>query len=467
MNMDKTIFNNYPALPASRLQRLINKPFTEWTVDDLVQVFLESGLRQVSLLHVGGDSALKVLDFVPRDVDHLRRILRAGERADGSSLFPKSGITAGASDIILRPRPETAFIDPFAAHGSLALLCGHAQRDGKELPQSGDTILRNAHRRLKAETGIELHALGEVEYFLGTEPIERDLQAVGDRGYHATSPYVFGEELRREALSTLAEIGVPVKYGHSEVGFAPSELETDLVWEQHEIELALQPLPMAADSVLITQWVLRNLARRMGMRISFEPVVRKGHAGSGMHFHMAAFRDSKYCPVLTDGKLDETARWIIGGLLKYGGALMAFGNRKPGSFLRLFQGKEAPTGVTWGRFNRKALVRLPISATDADGMPISPDTIEFRLPDGSAHPHKLLAGIAQTSCAGRQLPDLAELLEHTDASRDVVKHATPIPQEFSEVADAISEAREVFEAGDVFPPTLIDREIEWLREEKA
>ncbi|MBU0690779.1 glutamine synthetase, partial [bacterium] len=356
--MDNTILSHYPALPASRLQRLLDKPFTEWSVDDLVQVFLESGLRQVSLMHAGGDSALKVLDFVPRDVDHLRRILRAGERADGSSLFPKSGIGARASDIILRPRPETAFIDPFAAHGSLVLLCGHAQRDGSELPQSGDTILRNAFRRLQTEAGFELHALGEVEYFLGTEPIERDLQSVGDRGYHATSPYVFGEELRREALSMLAEIGVPVKYGHSEVGFAPSELETDLVWEQHEIELALQPLPQAADSVLITQWVLRNLARRMGMRISFEPVVRKGHAGSGMHFHLAAFRGNEFCPVIVKESLDETARWIIGGLLKYGGALMAFGNRKPGSFLRLFQGKEAPTGVTWGRFNRKALVRL-------------------------------------------------------------------------------------------------------------
>ena len=435
-------------------------------MDDLVQVFLESGLRQVSLMHAGGDSTLKVLDFVPRDIDHLRRVLSAGERADGSSLFPRSGITAGASDIILRPRPETAFIDPFAAHGSLVLLCGHMQRDGKPLPQSGDTILRNAFQRLKDKTGVELHALGEVEYFLGAEPIEQDASMVGDRGYHATSPYVFGEELRRDALSMLAEIGLPVKYGHSEVGFAPSELETDLVWEQHEIELALQPLPQAADSVLITQWVLKNLARRKGMRLSYEPVVRKGHAGSGMHFHLAAVREGEYCPVVVKDSLHESAQWIICGLLKYGSALMAFGNRKPGSFLRLFQGKEAPTGVTWGRFNRKALVRLPISATDADGKPISPDTIEFRLPDGSAHPHRLLAGIAQATCAGKEIPDLADLLDRTDASRKKVKDAALIPHDFSDVADVLSEMRSILEDGGIFPASLIDQEIKWLREEK-
>ncbi len=465
--MENTTLTHFPALPASRLQRLINRSSAEWTVDDLVQVFLESGLRQVSLMHVGGDSTLKVLDFVPQDVDHLRRILRAGERADGSSLFPRSGISAGASDIILRPRPETAFIDPFAKHGSLVLLCGHAQRDGAALRQSGDTILRNAFQRLKIETGIELHALGEVEYFLGTEPVERDSQGAGDRGYHATSPDVFGEELRREALSMLAEIGLPVKYGHSEVGFAPSELETDLVWEQHEIELALQPLPQAAESVLLTQWVLRNLARRMGMRLSFEPVVRKGHAGSGMHFHLAAYRENQLCQVIENDALHETAQWIIGGLLKYGGALMAFGNRKPGSFLRLFQGKEAPTGVTWGRFNRKALVRLPISATDTDGKPISPDTIEFRLPDGSAFPHMLLAGIAQATCAGKQIPELGALLDRTDASREVVKDATPIPCDFADVAEALNETRSIFEDGGIFPEKLVDREIEWLRAEKA
>jgi glutamine synthetase len=62
------------------------------------------------------------------------------------------------------------------------------------------------------------------------------------------------------------------------------------VWEQHEIELWLRPLPEAADAVVLTQWVLRNLAQRAGMLCSFAPMARKGHAGSGLHFHFVPAR---------------------------------------------------------------------------------------------------------------------------------------------------------------------------------
>ena len=90
---------------------------------------------------------------------------------------------------------------------------------------------------------------------------------------------------------------------------------------------------------------------------------------------------------------------------------MAFGNRTPNSFVRLTQAKEAPSTVTWGRYNRKALIRLPIVATDEEGRSVSAETVEFRLPDGSAHPHLLLAGIAQAMVAARDFDDLDSLLE--------------------------------------------------------
>jgi len=145
---------------------------------------------------------------------------------------------------------------------------------------------------------------------------------------------------------------------------------------------------------------------------------------------------------------------------------MTFGNRKPGSFLRLFQAKEAPSSVTWGRFNRRALVRLPISATDTDGKPISADTIEFRLPDGSAQPYPLLAGIAQAMADGKDIAHLSDLLARTDAGRGNLADAPRIPRSFDDVADALLESRDALSAGEIFQPGLIDREIEWLRTEK-
>ncbi|MBE3098138.1 MAG: glutamine synthetase beta-grasp domain-containing protein [Planctomycetes bacterium] len=450
-------------LPACRLVRLIGRPPSEWTVDDLVEVVVSFHVRLVSLMHIGGDGWLKTLDFVPRDVSHLREVLSFGERADGSSLFGPMGVSVTASDVVLRPRLSTAFVDPLAAHPTLVVLCAHHGRDGLPLAESPDTLLHLAYQRLETETGVELHGLGEIEFFLGKRPDESDIYGAAERGYHASSPFVFGEGLRRKALVLLSEIGVPVKYGHGEVGYIQADEIDERIWEQHEIELGLQPLPAAADSVVITQWLLRNLAQQGGLRCSFEPILRKGHAGSGMHFHFSPVIAGVHQPThAADGELRDVAKWLIGGLVRYANGLMAFGNRSQSSFVRLAQAKEAPNTITWGRYNRKALIRLPIVAQDKDGRSVSPETIEFRLPDGTAHPHLLLAAIAQVMTAGRSLEHLDALIEKTSAQTLHSPYAIAVPRSFAEVGEGLRQQREVLEAGGVFPRHVIDRVLEAL-----
>lgn len=444
----------------SVLEQWIGRPAATWREDDLVQVFRERGLRLLSLMHVGGDGDLKTLDFVPRSPAHLRDILEGGERADGSSLFPGLGIPAGASDVVLQARAGTAFLDPFSPLPTLAVLCGHAARDGAALPESPDTLVRRASARLESETGFTLHALGEVEFFLGRGAGERDAQGADDRGYHATAPFVFGESLRRRALATLSGIGVPVKYGHSEVGYVPAHDGERVTWEQHEIEFDLAPLPAAADAVALARWVLLRLAHAEDMSVSFEPVLRRGHAGTGLHFHFAPVRGGKRQPVRrADGTLTDPARWLIGGLVRHGTALMAFGNRVETSFTRLGQALEAPRGVVWGECDRGALVRLPMIPRDARGRPVAAETVEFRLPDGSAHAHLLLAGVAQAMCDGHAAPDLDALIAATAAAAAGSAPAAGLPRSFAEIAGTLRARRAVLEAGSVFPASLLDRVI--------
>jgi len=455
-----------PRDPAQTLQRLIGKPPVLWTVADLTALVRERGIRVLSLMHVGGDGWLKTLDFVPRDASHFADILAGGERADGSSLFGELGIPVGASDIVIRPRPSTAFLDPFAPEPTLALLCSHFDRQGAPLAESPDTLVRAAHARLLKQTGLDLHALGEIEFFLGHRREEAEAYGANERGYHASSPFVFGEGLRREALVLLAEMGVPVKYGHAEVGYVEADAADARSWEQHEVELWLQPLPAAADAVVLTQWVLRNLAQRHGMLCSFAPMARKGHAGSGLHFHFAPMAHGSYQPHSTPNEqLTPEAKWLIGGLVKHGGALMAFGNRSRDSFVRLSQGKEAPSAMTWGRYNRRALVRIPIVPTDESGRPTSPQTIEFRLPDGSAHPHLLLAGVAQAMVDGAVIPDLDTLISRSEVSAQgssATEHRVPLT--FTEIAEAIEVSRPALEAGGIFAPSLLNRVAATLRD---
>jgi len=454
--------------PASQLERFLGKTAQEWNAQDLVRVADEQDLGLVTLMHVGGDGSLKALDFVPRNRAHLADILRYGERADGSSLF--EGLPSGASDILLQPRLSTAFLNPFSPIRSLAVLCGHLNREGNPLPESHDTIVRRGYQHVRGTLGLEYLALGEVEYFLGRPASDADAERPRDRGYHATSPFVVGEGMRRRAQRHLADMGIAVKYAHAEVGLIDARKDQGRVWEQHEIELGLAPLPDAADAIVLTRWLLLNLAREEGLSCRFDPIMKEGYAGSGLHIHSLPSSSSgttgtaATAAFLEDGSLGPSGRWLIGGLVQLAPALMAFGNREANSFVRLLQAKETPVAISWGAYNRKALIRLPLMAPGAAPNEAWPPTIEFRLPDGSALPHLLLAGMAQAIVMGRDTADLDALLERTSSrGGDIDASRMPqLPRDGEAVRAALVKARSALEAGGVFPASVIEARLSAL-----
>jgi glutamine synthetase len=430
-----------------------------WSPTEMARFAAEHQLWSVGLMHVGGDGGLKVLDFVARSEGHLVDILEGGERADASSLFPELRGPGRRSDVMLRPRIETAFVDPFAPRPALAVLCGHVQPDGSALPVSPDTIVRLAASRVHADTGIDLWAHGEVEFFVGRPVADGDVAAASDDAYQAAAPLVFGERFRRRAHALLTEMGVPVKYAHSEVGHIPPSAPGDLVWEQHEVELALAPLPEAADAVLLTRWVLGRLAHEAGWACSFDPIVTVGHAGNGLHFHFSPVRDGRHLPCLAAGEeITEEGGWLVGGLVLTAAGLMAFGNRHPRSFDRLTGGREVPQRIAWGISDRQALVRIPVVPQTPDGRQTAPPTVELRLPDGAAQPHFLLAGAAAAFLRGRAVPDLQRLLAGT-RSGGVAPLARPLPANTAEIAAALDADCAVYTGPGIFPESMIDRTV--------
>ena len=114
--------------------------------------------------------------------------------------------------------------------------------------------------------------------------------------------------------------------------------------------------------------------------------------------------------MVANGKLSDTARKMIAGILDVADALTAFGNTIPTSYLRLVPHQEAPTNICWGDRNRSVLVRVPLGWNGAnimlqDANPLEPNpkmseskqTVEFRVPDGSADLYCLLAGLVVAS----------------------------------------------------------------------
>ncbi|MFH1234632.1 MAG: glutamine synthetase, partial [Candidatus Diapherotrites archaeon] len=168
-----------------------------------------------------------------------------------------------------------------------------------------------------------------------------------------------------------------------------------------------------ADHMVLAKWAMRNIAALNCVEITFAPKLAVGHAGTGLHIHMAAFKKGKNI-FLDKGELSDTARKVIGGLVKLAPSLTAFGNTIPISYLRLVPHQEAPTNVCWGDSNRSVLIRVPLgwrnignlsaiannSKETAGNSGEIRQTVELRSPDGSANSHLLLAGIAVAATYG-------------------------------------------------------------------
>jgi glutamine synthetase len=91
-----------------------------------------------------------------------------------------------------------------------------------------------------------------------------------------------------------------------------------------------------------------------------------------------------------------------------------------------------------------------------------PQTVEFRLGDGSADVHLLLAGMAVAARRGLTDDGSLELAERlSTADHDDFEQ---LPTSCAESADALEAERELFEADGVFPAELLDAVIAGLRE---
>lgn len=460
------------------LVRYLNKPSSDFTKADLINYIRNNQVEMVNFRYVGGDGRLKCLNFVINSLEHLNSILSAGERVDGSSIF--SNIEAGSSDMYVVPRYKTAFINPFADVPSLDILCSYFNKDSEPLTTSPQYILNKAVSSMKKVTGLDMQAMGELEYYVISE--KDSLFPVADqKGYHESSPFNKWEHFRSEAMLAIAQCGGNIKYGHSEVGnFAIGEM----AYEQNEIEFTPTNIEDAADQLVLAKWILRSLAYQYGLTITFAPKITVGKAGSGMHVHMRFMKDGKSV-MMTDGKLSDTAKRAIAGFIILAPSLTAFGNTNPTSYFRLVPHQEAPTNVCWGDRNRSALVRVPLGwsgtinmANIANPHDTSPaadysdkQTVEFRCPDGSADIYLLMAGLTVAARHGLEIENALEIAEKTyvdvnifhDEHQELTKCLEQLPVSCWDSAMRLEEHADIYKKYDVFSQEMIDGIVKNLR----
>lgn len=471
------------------LVRRLGKPPDLWRRRDLLDFCLEQGVRVINLRYPSIDGKLKELRLPVNDRRYLERILVSGERVDGSNLFPGL-LDPAASDLYVIPVYRWAYLNPWA-EDELDIVCRFANSHGQPCLLTPDNLLDQLAAQLTERTGFELRALAELEFYLILDRTDDRFTGRFQRNYHQSAPYLHGRHLANEILRVASSVTGTVKYCHSEVGYIDSlgsgdpELDGKRV-EQYELEFDLMPVQDLACWTAVARWLIRVVADRYGQSATFVPKLDEDMAGSGLHIHLALYRDGRNAMLDDSHELSDAALRLIGGLLEHAESLTAFGNTVAASYLRLVPNQEAPTRICWGRLNRSGLIRVPLAFdfeqrvdqvfnAAEDGAYPDPEslqrpTAELRSPDGSAFTYLLLAGILVCATDGLNRDDSLALARRLRVDGDVFKQPellgrlASLPDHAVEAARILRENRRVYE-DHRFPAQLIDIVIEKLEDE--
>jgi glutamine synthetase len=403
------------------------------------------------------------------------RLLEEGEGFDGASVPGFKKLERG--DMLLVPDLKTAFVDPFCKMKTLSFIGSVVNTEGRE-PYHRDPrgVLQRAEAYLRSRGWATRSVWGpELEFYIfdsaqyensvnaawysvdSDEAAWRSKERTGagyavplGRGYHAAPPLDRLHDLRSEMVKILTDLGIPVRYHHHEVG-GPG---------QCEIEPAMGPALKLADAVMIIKYVVKMVAVRHGKSATFMPKPLYAEAGSGLHFHLGAFRGDE--PIFYDERgyaaLSPLALSFIAGILEHGPSLLGLCNPSTNSYKRLVPGYEAPINLFFSSGNRSAAVRIPDYARRPEEK-----RCEFRPPDATCNPYLAMAAMLLAAIDGveRRLDPTAcgfgpideNIFEWSEERRATVR---PLPTSLQDALRALEADHGYLTAGGVFPPDLID-----------
>ena len=371
------------------------------------------------------------------------KALRTGIWIDGSSI---EGFTRiNESDMVLRPDISTYHILPWRSSSRprsdevervARFICDVYTYEDE--PFNGDprqVLKRNLD--LAAEMGYVFNTGPELEFFL----FKRDengrptTEFVDYGGYFDLAPSDTAEDLRRDIVLALTDMGFEIEASHHEVAAS-----------QHEIDFKYGDALTVADKVITFKFAAQTLALMRNMHATFMAKPIAGINGSGMHTHGSLSKDGEnafYDPN-ADKQLSETALYYIGGLLKHARAITRVANPTINSYKRLVPGYEAPVYVSWSAANRSALIRVPAARGNST-------RAELRSPDPTCNPYLLFAVMIAAALDGIKNkitppPSTDSNIYHLDEAERESRGITMLPGSLMEANDALLDDEVICEA---------------------
>lgn len=385
-------------------------------------------------------------------VDELEAAFSEGMGFDGSSI--KGFARIEESDMVAIPDPTTFTLLPWRPKEKAVarMFCDIYNPDGT--PYQGDPryALKRALDKMKKMGFTHFYLGPELEFFYFKSDKAPEIL---DEGGYFDYPMDAAEDLRRETILALEQMGIRVEYSHHEV--APS---------QHEIDLRYADALEMADMVMTYKVTVKEIARKYGVYATFMPKPIFGENGSGMHTHQSLFIGNKnaFFDANDPYHLSETAKHYTAGLLKHIKEITLVLNQWVNSYKRLVPGYEAPVYICWARRNRSALIRIPMYKPGKE----KATRIELRSPDPGCNPYLAFAAMLTAGLKGIEekypLPAPVEQdVYHMCASDRAKLGIEELPGSLIEAIEYAEKSEVLREAlGDhIFEQLIINKKLEW------
>lgn len=453
----------------------------------------QSDISAMSVLSFAREQGVKIVDL--RFVDLLgvwqhfsipvgqlnEGVFEEGIGFDGSSIRGFQRIHE--SDMLLRPDPASAFIDPILEVPTLVMTCDVIDPSTMEpYPRDPRHVAKKAEDYLVG-TGIATTSYWgpEAEFYIfndirfgqeshyGFYAIDSEegiwnsgrnggTPNLGHRprfkeGYFPVPPVDSQQDLRSKMVLRMIEVGIEVETHHHEVGTAG----------QAEIDMRFSTLRRMGDQMMLYKYLVKNTAREYGYTATFMPKPLFGDNGSGMHVHQSLWRGDTNLFYDPNGYalLSDTARWYIGGILKHAAAILAFAAPTTNSYRRLVPGFEAPVCLVYSQRNRSAAVRIPAYSASPKAR-----RVEVRFPDASSNPYLAFSAMLMAGLDGIQnrieppAPIDEDLYDVVASGREQI---TSTPGSLAEALDALEADHAFLLQGNVFTADLVATWLEYKR----
>lgn len=413
---------------------------SKYSKEDIIRLVEE---EDVEFIRLQFTDIFGMLKNVAITSSQLEKALNNKCMFDGSAI--EGFVRIEESDMYLYPDLDTFEIFPWRPQqGKVARLVCDVYRPNRE-PFEGDPryVLKKVIREA-AEMGYVFNVGPECEFFLfHTDEEGRPTTETHEMaGYFDVGPIDMAENVRRDIVLNLEDMGFEIEASHHEI--APA---------QHEIDFKYADGLTTADNIMTFKMAVKTIAKRHGLHATFMPKPKKGVNGSGMHINMSlanldginAFADPS-----DELGLSKVAYQFMAGILSHMKEITILTNPLVNSYKRLIPGYDAPVYIAWSASaNRSPLIRIPSSRG-------SSTRIELRCPDSAVNPYLALA-----ACLGAGLDGIKKQMTPPESVNDnifAMSEEEMKSRGIDQLPETLGEALEAFE-GNTFIQELLGKHI--------